>query len=79
MKVSFEIDYDEARRIRKVLSCQLDADDSTDLISAIDNALQNEDERHYDQLTESLMESGGRNDSEYRQSLRDSGRGHLLR
>lgn len=85
MKIKFEIDldYDEARMQLELLqycgSVSLITSFQEDLISALDNALQNEDEKSYERHLESLMESGGADDSRYRQDLKDAGRGHLLR
>jgi hypothetical protein len=36
-------------------------------------------EAAWERQQQSLMESGGTDDSHYRQSLKDAGRGHLLR
>jgi hypothetical protein len=44
--------------------------------SDIDDA---RNEAAWERQQQSLMESGGTDDSHYRQSLKDAGRGHLLR
>lgn len=79
MKIQFDIDYDDAVSIRDCVSKHLDIETSCELLDALDNAIQNENERRYEAHQESLMETGGPDDSKYRQDLRDAGRGHLLR
>lgn len=36
-------------------------------------------EAYWERQQQSLMESGGPDDSKYRQDMKDAGRGHLLR
>lgn len=83
MTIKFDLDYDEARALLARLNAnpldRVTLSAREDLIDALENALQNEDERCYEAHQESLMESGGVDDSRYRQDLLDSGRGHLLR
>ena len=49
------------------------------VMEAIVNAIQNHDEAPYDRQQERLMETGGVDDSKYRQDMISAGRGHLLR
>lgn len=82
MKIQFEADYDEVRELLDRLKSKppgLEMPILLDLIDGLDNSLQNEDERRYEAHQEALMETGGPDDSKYRQDLRDAGRGHLLR
>jgi len=48
-------------------------------IDAVENWYDNRAEAAYLDRQQSLMESGGPDDSAYRQSMKDSGRGHLIR
>lgn len=49
------------------------------VVSALADAIQSDNERRSERQQEALMESGGVDDLKYRESLRDAGRGHLLR
>jgi hypothetical protein len=44
-----------------------------------ENCRQNMNEAAYEREQEKLMESGGLDDSTYRQDMKDAGRGHLIR
>jgi hypothetical protein len=64
----------------------LDGDATADLAQTIQEAIEDwlgdrerAAEAAYERQQQSLMESGGPDDSHYRQSLKDAGRGHLLR
>ncbi len=79
MKITFEIDYDDAKAIRACLAKHLDVDVSADTIAALDEVIENEDERRGTEYAEGLLESGGSDNSRYRAEMKDAGRGHLLR
>ena len=83
MKIELDLDYDEAVALRARIKANM-ADlvvsaVAEDLVEALSNAIDNEDSRAYDRQQERLMEDGGVDDSAYRQSMKDAGRGHLLR
>lgn len=51
-------------------------DEDTELCRVCKEA---DNERGYQDYQDRLMESGGYDDSKYRQDMKDAGRGHLLR
>lgn len=81
MKVTFELEYDEAYELRrKLLLNPFDGLPELDgLAEALDEAMQGEDERRWTEVQQRLMESGGVDDSAYRRDMKDAGRRHLLR
>ncbi len=79
MKIAFEIDYNDAKAVRECLSKHMDLNVSADTIAALDEVIENEDERRGSEHAEGLLESGGTDDSRYRAEMKDAGRGHLLR
>lgn len=84
MTITLDLDYDEAQvllcRFKMAMTPAIDATDPlVSVFEAISEAVENESARLYDQQQQSLMESGGPDDSAYRQQLRDAGRGHLIR
>lgn len=50
-----------------------------DLLRECKCIIENRAEAAWEDRQQSLMESGGPDDSAYRQSMKDSGRGHLIR
>lgn len=85
MKIELDLGYDDAVafhywlcHIGPVSQPQIDRI-RHDVLIDIDSAIINEDERRGMAHAESLMESGGMDDSQYRQDMKDAGRGHLLR
>lgn len=80
MKIQFDIDYDNALLMRAHLAINkaVFGDLAEDLIDSLTNAIDAEEERGWMQMQERLMESGGVDDSKYREDMKDAGRGHLL-
>lgn len=79
MTITLELDYDDAVELRDWIKMAPYGMFGTDLPAVLGNAIQDEDERRGVEHAESLMESGGADDSAYRRDLQDAGRGRLLR
>lgn len=81
MTIMFDIEYDEAVVLRAAIaeSGPSVAKQLSEVSAALDNAIQNADERHGVSRYEASMESSGEDDSRYREQMLDAGRGHLLR
>lgn len=79
MKIELDLDYDSAVELKDAFWDRLYLSGAEALRGALQNAIDNEDERRGMAHAESLMESGGMDDSKYRQDMKDAGRGHLLR
>jgi hypothetical protein len=87
MKITLELDYDEAMALRERISCEFITPQTACLLEAVRedicavlaSAIDNQDERRGQGYIERLAEYGGVDDSKRRQDMKDAGRGHLLK
>lgn len=79
MKIELDLDYTSAVELKDAVWDRLYLSGAEALQGALQDAIDNEDERHGMAHAKSLMESVGLDDSKYRQDMKYAGRGHLLR
>jgi hypothetical protein len=78
MKITLDIDYDDAVKLAEVTATH-ERFFNDNISALIREQIQNEDERRHERSQELAMESGGADDTQYRDSMKDAGRGHLIR
>jgi hypothetical protein len=82
MTITLDLDREEAvkLRIRLMNDAVILGAVRDNLVDALSNAIQNENERLSERQHELAMQDGGRDsDPNYRRSMTDGGRGNLLR
>ena len=78
MTITLEMEVNDAEEACVILAAHSNKI-LVDIAAQMQDDIQNENERQYDAQQESLMESGGLDDSAYRRDMKDAGRGLLLR